>query len=163
MPYHVWQVPDEELLVPTEEREAEDTKQSAELVNQLVNIRKRFAKVRRREGEVSGDNPQADRRTHLMSPHSSSSYRNPRRSCGTSYKPSMGSSVRLVHSKRQSRRRGDARVRLPLLGIENSCGPKMIGESVKLTLQVCVRLQGLSRLLLQLQDPMQVGQRSAPR
>lgn len=63
MPYHVWQIPEEELLLPTEQRKAEgwytsrrqltlDLKQSTELVQQLVNIRERFGKVRRREGQV---------------------------------------------------------------------------------------------------------------
>lgn len=64
LPYHVWQIPDE-ILLPKDENPEEggfdiwslsnpsELKEAGKAVHQLLSIRERFAKVRRREGQVS--------------------------------------------------------------------------------------------------------------
>lgn len=68
LPYHVWQIHDEELAVPPTEEEGQccclllssrhladltpGLKESGELVYRIINIRDRFAKARRLEGNV---------------------------------------------------------------------------------------------------------------
>ncbi|BEJ04446.1 hypothetical protein CcaverHIS641_0202630 [Cutaneotrichosporon cavernicola] len=56
LPWHIWQVPEDEL-VPSQQRDKEDLALASEQVANLVDIRRRFAKVRRREGTHPSDLP----------------------------------------------------------------------------------------------------------
>ncbi|GMK56507.1 hypothetical protein CspeluHIS016_0303470 [Cutaneotrichosporon spelunceum] len=57
LPWHIWQVPEDELVLPSEQRDKEDLGAASEQVANLVDIRRRFAKVRRREGNHPSDLP----------------------------------------------------------------------------------------------------------
>ncbi|BEJ11800.1 hypothetical protein CspHIS471_0202600 [Cutaneotrichosporon sp. HIS471] len=56
LPWHIWQVPEDEL-VSSEQRDKEDLASASEQVANLVDIRRRFAKVRRRDGTHPSDLP----------------------------------------------------------------------------------------------------------
>ncbi|CAK9783151.1 hypothetical protein CC85DRAFT_284101 [Cutaneotrichosporon oleaginosum] len=57
LPWHVWQVPEEELVLPSEERAKEQLTSASGQVANLIDLRRRFAKVRRREGTHPSDLP----------------------------------------------------------------------------------------------------------